>query len=112
MAKKVKYLLTVNGTKRAIRLDPDIYDSVNEVLGLTKAADGDKSESTSSSELLKNGQAIAISASFKKANGSYGKVKLICDLDNAVSAIATLPDKKVKTFEIINAGFSRNRRLG
>lgn len=112
MAKKVKYTLTVNGTKRALRLDPDIYDSVNEVLGLTKAGDDDKSESTSFGELLRNGQAIGIFVSFKKATGSYGKVKLVCDLDNAISAIANLPNKKMKTFEIINAGFPRNRRLG
>lgn len=109
MPKKRFILTTPQGTKSVLLTDA--YDTINTKVGLTVPPTGDNSQTMSSRELVKSLHAVHLTISQKKANGLYKRTKILCDLENASSALSSLIGDTYKSLPINGVYISTRRRL-
>ena len=107
--KRVPHTITVGTTKVGIIL-PDEYAGLGTVLGNDKLTTSNKPElSSSSSDLLKAGQALKIRVSF--AIGTKRRTAdLLCDIEKAKTAVTELVGKAFRGSTIKTAYFPRRAR--
>lgn len=112
---RATHVIKVGTTSVLIKL-PDVYSSdgstIGTAVGVTKLAGEPPAEAQHGriSELKLNGQIAEIRISYRNAAGKYRTADVICDLDNYKTAMGTLPTKKYRGFNIIDAYIARRRR--
>lgn len=108
---KVLHYLTIDSKKYGVIL-PDTYANIDTVVGVSKgSATTEVDYSTSSNELLRNGNAVKIKVRYPDG-AKVRTATILCDISKAKSAPAGLVGKTFRTGAIKSAYFPRRARLG
>ena len=111
------YLITTPGGARKVKL-PNYYDGINAQLGLSDAPAGTVAPKASTRELLKEGLAVKIRTRRKISDTKYVVTDVLCDIDQAMTALSALEGKSFGTGStggigsIVSAYFPSRARFG
>lgn len=101
-----------NGAAKIGFLAPDVYGAIGPELGVTKLGNADKVDAlVDIGDAIKQGTVMRLRVRYKVGNVTKSST-VICDIDKAPSAIASLRGKSFKGGEIKSANIMRRRRLG
>jgi hypothetical protein len=113
--------VTVGGQTRIVKL-PDIYDgngsTIGSALGVSKLPNdyelGANDEELELSAGIKSGKLLRVRISWIEGTGASAirkSSRVICSIDNAKTAIASVLGKTIESQNVRSAGFPRRRRL-
>lgn len=93
-------------------LAPDVYGVIGADLGVTKLGNADKVDAlVDIGDAIRQGSIMRLRVRYKVGNTKKTST-VICDIDKAPSAIASIRTKSFKGGEITSANIMRRRRLG